>query len=124
MYFTVNYNEFDGKIYQEMIFYMKIFKKILTLCIVTNLILLSSCKPTKTDNNLIVSISVSTITEIPEIETATQSPDYIANTNTDKFHRSYCPSVDLMNEENKLYYSGNKEDLLEYGYFPCGRCNP
>ena len=110
-----------------MIFYMKIFRKILILCIVGNLIVLSGCKHTETDSNSITSILVSTTaetTEIKETVSTTQKINYILNISTGKFHYPNCPSVDLMSEENKLYYSGNKEDLLEYGYSPCGRCNP
>ncbi len=105
---------------------MKIFRKILTLCIIANLITMSGCKPVA-DNNSIASITVLTTAEtieISETETIMQKTDYIVNTNTGKFHYPDCPSVDQMMETNKLYYSGNKEDLLEYGYTPCGRCNP
>lgn len=71
----------------------------------------------------VVTTVISTI-EISETETITQKTDYIVNTNTGKFHYPDCPGVDQMIETNKLYYSGNKENLLEYGYTPCGRCNP
>lgn len=106
---------------------MKIFKKILILHIVANLIVLSGCEYTETDSNSITSISVSTTaetTEIKETVSTIQKINYILNISTGKFHYPDCPSVDLMSEENKLYYSGNKEDLLEYGYSSCGRCNP
>jgi len=106
---------------------MKIFRKILILCIVANLITLSGCKPTKTDDNSIASITVSTMaetTEITETVPDTQKINYIVNISTGKFHYPDCPSVDQMVEPNKLYYSGNKENLLEYGYSPCGRCKP
>lgn len=109
-----------------MIFYMKIFRKILILCIVVNLIVLSGCKPVS-DSTSITSISVSTTartTKIKETIPTTQEINYIVNTSTGKFHYPDCPSVDQMIESNKLYYSGNKEDLLEYGYSSCGRCNP
>jgi len=108
-------------------FYMKIFKKIIILYILANLITLPGCKPTKTGDNSIASITVSTTaetTEISKTEPITQKADYIVNTNTGKFHYPDCPSVDQMIDSNKLYYSGNKEDLLEYGYTPCGRCKP
>ncbi|MCM1316532.1 MAG: hypothetical protein NC244_14310 [Alistipes senegalensis] len=105
---------------------MIIFRKILILCIVVNLITMSGCKPT-TDSHSITSISVSTTartTEIKETIPTTQEINYIVNTSTGKFHYPDCSSVDQMIESNKLYYSGNKEDLLEYGYSPCGRCKP
>ena len=106
---------------------MKIFKKILILHIVANLIVLSCCKYIETDSNSITSILVSTTaetTKIKETVPTTQKINYILNISIGKFHYSNCPSIDLMSEENKLYYSENKEDLLEYGYSPYGRCNP
>ncbi len=102
------------------------YRKILIWCIVADLITLSGCKPT-TDSNSITLISVSTTartTEIKETIPTTQEINYIVNTSTGKFHYPDCPSVDQMIESNKLYYSGNKEDLFEYGYSSCGRCNP
>lgn len=49
---------------------------------------------------------------------------YILNTNTHKFHNPSCSSVDDMKEANKQEYVGNREDLLNQGYDPCGRCKP
>lgn len=49
---------------------------------------------------------------------------YILNTNTMKFHYPECSSVNQMSESNKEEYTGNREDLIEAGYSPCGRCNP
>ncbi len=50
--------------------------------------------------------------------------DYIANTNTGKFHYPYCSSVDKMSEANKWYFHGNRQTLIDLGYEPCKRCNP
>lgn len=102
--------------------------KILILCFSAGLIL-SSCTPNENGGSSTSRESVSIIntiptTEIPTTEPATQLSDYIVNVNTGKFHYPDCPSVDQMIESNKLYYSGNKEDLLEYGYSSCGRCKP
>lgn len=102
--------------------------KILILCF-SAVLMLSSCTSNEnyscsTSSESVLTITIPTTTEIPITESATQSPNYIVNTRTGKFHYPNCPSVDLMSEENKLYYSGNKEDLLEYGYSSCGRCNP
>lgn len=49
---------------------------------------------------------------------------YILNTNTMKFHYPECSSVNQMSESNKEEYTGNRADLIEAGYSPCGRCNP
>ncbi|MDE5557757.1 MAG: hypothetical protein K2J32_08740 [Ruminococcus sp.] len=103
--------------------------KILILCFWT-VLMLSSCTPSENDScptssePVFITNTIPTTTEALETETTTQLPDYIVNTKTGKFHYPNCPSIDLMSEENKLYYSGNKEDLFEYGYSPCGRCNP
>lgn len=52
------------------------------------------------------------------------APDYILNTNTKKFHYPSCSSVDDMKEKNKQEYSGSRDDLINQGYSPCGRCHP
>ena len=49
---------------------------------------------------------------------------YIANKNSKKFHYPYCKSVEQMNEKNKLYFDGTREELIEKGYSPCKNCNP
>ena len=49
---------------------------------------------------------------------------YVLNLNNKKFHEPDCSSVDDMKEENKQEYEGTREDLIEQGYDPCGRCKP
>ena len=60
---------------------------------------------------------------VPETS-ADATATYVLNTNTMKFHRPDCPSVEKIKEENKQYYTGTREELLEQGYSPCGNCNP
>lgn len=55
---------------------------------------------------------------------ATGSVNYIANKNTHKFHYPSCSSVSDMSEKNKWYFSGSRNELINYGYIPCKRCNP
>ena len=57
-------------------------------------------------------------------KTAAPQADYIANTNTHKFHYPSCSSVDQMKEENKWYFNGTAEELIDLGYDPCGNCKP
>lgn len=57
-------------------------------------------------------------------EQASAEGEYILNTNTKKFHLPDCSSVTNMNEDNKEEFSGSREELLDMGYEPCGRCNP
>ena len=49
---------------------------------------------------------------------------YVVNTNTKKFHSPYCDSVNKMSEKNKMVTECNREELIEQGYSPCGRCKP
>lgn len=57
-------------------------------------------------------------------ETNTSSASYILNKNTKKFHYPECYSVDRMSEKNKEYFTGNRQELINHGYAPCGNCNP
>lgn len=67
----------------------------------------------------------STLEETPEEESTTGiEQHYILNTNSKKFHYPDCSSVDDMNAKNKQDYVGTREDLINQGYDPCGRCNP
>lgn len=54
----------------------------------------------------------------------TQQGDYVINTNTGKFHKPSCSSVEQMKEENREYSSLSRQELIQEGYEPCGRCNP
>ena len=49
---------------------------------------------------------------------------YILNINTQRFHLIDCPSVQEMKEKNRVEFSGTREELIEEGYVPCGRCHP
>ncbi len=50
--------------------------------------------------------------------------DYVLNTNTHKFHYTWCSSVRQMKEKNKEFFTGTREELIARGYDPCGNCNP
>lgn len=49
---------------------------------------------------------------------------YIINKNTKKFHYPDCPSVTDMKPKNRKEYAGTREELIEKGYDPCGKCKP
>jgi hypothetical protein len=49
---------------------------------------------------------------------------YILNTNTKKFHYPNCSSVDQMSEKNKQEVTSSRNEIIEQGYSPCGRCKP
>ena len=50
--------------------------------------------------------------------------EYVLNTSTKKFHYPECSSVANMKDKNKEVYKGPREDVIEKGYSPCGRCKP
>lgn len=49
---------------------------------------------------------------------------YVLNTNTHKFHDPGCTSVEDIAAGNRQDYTGTRQQLLDEGYDPCGRCNP
>ena len=49
---------------------------------------------------------------------------YVLNTNTHRFHRPDCASVQDMKDKNRSYFDGTREEAIEAGYKPCGVCNP
>ena len=53
-----------------------------------------------------------------------QEETYILNTNTKKYHRPDCSSVEDMKANNRQDYTGTREDLIAQGYSPCGNCDP
>lgn len=71
-----------------------------------------------------------TTTKAPKTEkhnnnnAGSSSGTYIINTHTSKFHKPTCASVDTMNEENKEIFIGNRDELINSGYKPCGNCHP
>lgn len=65
-----------------------------------------------------------TTTRKPTSDSSVEKADYVANTNTGKFHYPSCSSVDDMKEENKMLFDGTRDELISDGYVPCKRCNP
>lgn len=54
----------------------------------------------------------------------TESCDYVLNTNTMKFHYSWCSSARKIKESNRWLFNGSRDDVTAMGYKPCKRCNP
>lgn len=74
----------------------------------------------ESDDGSTVMISVT----VPEDFATTDSKSpYIGNRNTKKFHHFNCTSVNDMKGSNKVALS-SREDAINEGYAPCGRCNP
>ena len=49
---------------------------------------------------------------------------YILNTNTKKFHYPNCHSAESISDKNKQSYTGDRQELIDDGYSPCGNCDP
>lgn len=67
--------------------------------------------------------SAETDREKPE-QTDVKYETYVLNTKAKKIHYSTCRSVKDIKEENKETYNGDRQDLIEQGYTPCGNCKP
>ena len=52
------------------------------------------------------------------------STAYVLNTNTKKFHRPECSSVDQMKAKNRQDTTLSYDEIVSKGYSPCQRCNP
>ena len=63
-------------------------------------------------------------TETDTSDRQSQEQDYILNTNTHKFHHTWCSSVNDMKEKNKRAFHGTRDEVIGMGYAPCKRCNP
>lgn len=69
----------------------------------------------------------SSIPRLTTQATATPKPaqkTYVLNKNTKVFHKPTCSSVNQMKESNKRTYTGTRQQVIDMGYKPCGRCNP
>lgn len=49
---------------------------------------------------------------------------YILNTNTMKFHLPDCSSAEDIADGNREESSSSRDELIDKGYEPCGRCKP
>lgn len=49
---------------------------------------------------------------------------YILNTKSMKFHYPTCGSASSISESNRREYTGDRYDLIQDGYSPCGSCKP
>ena len=61
--------------------------------------------------------------EEPEEDQA-RTVTYVLNTNSKRFHRPDCPSVEEMKPQNREETGESRQELLDRGYTPCGQCAP
>ncbi len=50
--------------------------------------------------------------------------DYVINKKSGKFHIPGKSCAESIKEENREYFSGTREELIEMNYSPCGTCRP
>ena len=49
---------------------------------------------------------------------------YVGNANSHKFHAPWCSSVNDMKDRNKVFFYGDRQEVIDAGYEPCKRCKP
>ncbi|WP_019227482.1 ComEC/Rec2 family competence protein [Sedimentibacter sp. B4] len=54
---------------------------------------------------------------------AISETNYVGNKNSLVFHKTDCSSVADMKESNKIFFT-IRQNAVDQGYTPCGRCNP
>lgn len=64
-----------------------------------------------------------TVTE-PAGSNQAESGTYILNTGSEKFHLEGCSSASSISEDKKDTFTGSRQELIDQGYEPCGRCDP
>lgn len=57
-------------------------------------------------------------------EADSQGTAYVLNINSMKFHVPSCSAAARIKAENRQEYVGNREELIQQGYSPCGICHP
>ncbi len=65
-----------------------------------------------------------TAQERVESSAAQSEITYVLNYDSMKFHYPDCSSAEDISLENRGEYTGNRDDLINQKYTPCGRCNP
>lgn len=68
--------------------------------------------------------SSAAVTKSAEQNSNSATTTFIANKNTKKFHYPNCSSVGQMNESNKKYLNCTRDQAVQQGFQPCGRCCP
>ena len=66
----------------------------------------------------------STSVQQEETQQSAEMQTYVLNTNTHKFHKPGCYSVEKIKPENYAEFTGTREEAIAYGYDPCKNCNP
>ncbi len=49
---------------------------------------------------------------------------YVLNTSSQKFHLQTCSGAQKISESNRQEFIGDRQELIDLGYVPCGTCKP
>ena len=77
---------------------------------------------TKVENTEQVQQTEQAVAETPQ--PVAEGTSYVLNTNTKKFHHTWCSSVNEMKAKNREDFTGSRDDVIARGFVPCKRCNP
>lgn len=88
--------------------------------------------PTPTPEPTLVPATTASATTIAAAVETTEAPteatilesDYVLNTNTMKFHKPDCSSVEDILPKNRLDVHCTRDEIIADDYVPCKRCNP
>lgn len=58
------------------------------------------------------------------VDSVSEDADYVLNTRSKKFHLPDCSSVGTIAKSNYQEFQGDRQELIDQGYSPCGNCNP
>lgn len=50
--------------------------------------------------------------------------DYVLNVRSHKFHLPECSGANDISPKNRADFNGTRQELIDEGYSPCGKCNP
>lgn len=59
-----------------------------------------------------------------EIVPPEEGTTYVLNNNSMKFHRPECENIYDISLRNREDFKGERQELIDRGYIPCGGCNP
>lgn len=76
----------------------------------------------KAENTEQVQQTEQAVAETPQ--PVAEGTSYVLNTNTKKFHHTWCSSVNEMKAKNREDFTGSRNDVIARGFVPCKRCNP
>ena len=76
-----------------------------------------------TDDNVMKTVPAEEPEPVPE-KSIPNEVTYILNTNTHKFHRPGCKSVNQMKAKNRLDVNWSRDEVIANNYVPCKNCNP